>query len=255
MILVLLTILAISALLPPLGCIMLWYRYNYFSDGLVHSCLFSGIISYFLNIPQILSMMFVAIIFSSLVFILKFHSNRNAITSVVSSAFLASSIILASKLQEKIILESMLFGDIFTIQQSGFYLILCMLAITALFIGICFNKIVIMSIDPDIAKISNIPVHLIEFLILLILSLVIAISIKFTGAFLIGSFLIIPATAARLITKSPLQMILLSVIIGGTSGITGFYLSLTYDLPLSPSIGSISIGIYFILNIFRRYLI
>lgn len=253
MTLVILTIIAISMLLPPMGCIMLWYKYNYFNDGLIHACLFSGIISYFFNIPQILSMIVVSVVFSLLVFIFKFYSNKNAITSVISSAFLASSLILASRLQERIVLETLLFGDIFVIEKFGFYLILIMLAIVGVFIKLFFHQIITMALDPDIAKTSNIPVNLIEFTILLILSLIIAVSIKFTGAFLIGSFLIIPATSARLIAKSPIQMIIFAILISFLSGMVGFYLSLTYDLPLSPSISSMFIVTYIILSIGKSY--
>ena len=253
MTLILLTIISISILLAPMGCIMLWHRYNYFHDGLVHACLFSGVLSYFLDLPQIFSMMIVATVFATLVFILKFYSNKNAVVSLVSSAFLATSMILASKLNERALFDSILFGDIFTIEWHSLYLVLSMLGIMFVLLWKYLDQIVIMSIDPSIAKISNTPVHFIEFFILLILALVIAVSIKLIGALLIGSLLIIPAIGARLAAKSPMQMIILSVIIGVVSGICGFNLSLAYDWPLSPSISIMSVAIYISLGFTRRF--
>lgn len=252
MTLIILTIISISILLAPMGCIMLWNRYNYFHDGLVHACLFSGVISYFLNTPQIISMMIVAVSFSILVFILKFYSNKNAVISLVSSAFLATSIIAASQLNERTLFDSMLFGDIFTINIQSFYLVVGMLVAISVLLWKYIDQIVIISIDPDIAKISQKPIHIIEFTILLMLALVIAISIKLIGAFLIGTLLIIPAIGARLIAKSPVQMLIGSICIGLVSGISGFYLSLTCDWPLSPSISVISICIYILLSPIKR---
>ncbi len=253
MILILLTIITISALLAPMGCIMLWHRYNYFHDGLVHACLFSGVISCFLNIPQIISMMVVAIIFASLVFILKFYSNKNAVVSLVSSLFLAVSIILASKLNERALFDTMLFGDVFTIEPHSFFLAIGMLIFMVILIWKYLNAIVIMSLDVDIAKSAKIAVNLIEFALLLMLALVIAVSIKLIGAFLIGTLLIIPAIGARLVAKSPLQMIIFAALIGVVAGICGFNLSLIYDWPLSPSISVISIAIYIVISMIQRF--
>jgi len=253
MTLILLTIISISILLAPMGCIMLWHRYNYFHDGLVHACLFSGIFSYFFNLPQIFSMMIVAIIFTTLVFILKFYSNKNAIVSLISTTFLAITMILASKFNERTLFDAMLFGDIFTIEWHSLCLVLSILVIIWALLWKYLDQIVIMSIDPSIAKIANHPVHLIEFFILLILALVIAVSIKLIGAFLIGSLLIIPAIGARLIAKSPREMITWSVIIGIIAGICGFNLSLIYDWPLSPSISIMSVAIYITLTLKQKF--
>ena len=233
---------------------MLWYRYNFFSDGIVHACLFSGIVSYFLNLDQIFSMMIVATTFACLVFMLKFYSNKNAVVGLVSSAFLATSIILASKLHERAFFDAMLFGDIFTIEWNDFYIILFMLCAMFLLLIKYLDKIVMIAIDPAIAKTSRISINYIEFAMLLYLALIISVSIKLIGAFLIGSLLIIPAIGAKMVAKSPLHMIILSVIISIISGICGFYLSLTYDMPLSPSISIVSVCVYVLIGSFRRYI-
>ena len=249
MILILLTIISVSALLAPMGCIMLWHRYNYFHDGLVHACLFSGVVSYFLNTPPVTSIIIVATLFSGLVFILKFYSNKNAVVSLVSSAFLATSIILASKLNERALFDTILFGDIFTIEWESLILVGAMLILMFTLLWRYLDKIVIMSLDSDIATTAKISIQSIEFAMLLMLALVISVSIKLIGAFLIGSLLIIPAMGARLIAKSPSQMIIFATIIAIISGICGFNLSLTYDWPLSPSISIMAITIYIIISL------
>ena len=86
-------VIAISTLLAPMGCVLLWQRYNYFSDGLAHACLFSGIVSYFLHLPQLSSMLVVSIFFAITVFILKHFSNKNTVVSLVSSSMVAGAII------------------------------------------------------------------------------------------------------------------------------------------------------------------
>ena len=148
----------------------------------------------------------------------------------------------------------MLFGDIFTIEWNDFYIILFMLCAMFLLLIKYLDKIVMIAIDPAIAKTSRISIYYIEFAMLLYLALIISVSIKLIGAFLIGSLLIIPAIGAKMVAKSPLHMIILSVIISIISGICGFYLSLTYDMPLSPSISIVSVCVYVLIGSFRRYI-
>jgi zinc transport system permease protein len=112
MILISLAVILSSFLLAPLGCILLWQRYNYFSDGLAHACLFAGVISYFLDLPQTISMAIISIIFGIGVYALKSLSNKNIVISLVSTSMVAGSIIFASKIPNSLIIENMLFGDI-----------------------------------------------------------------------------------------------------------------------------------------------
>jgi zinc transport system permease protein len=253
MTLILLTIIAISILLAPMGCIMLWHRYNYFHDGLVHACLFSGVVSYFFDTPPIISMIVVAIMFTTLVFVLKFYSNKNAVVSLVSTAFLAISIILASKLNGRALFDTMLFGDIFIIEWKSFFLISTILILMLTLLWKYLSKIVTISLDSDIAQTSKISIHKIEFAVLLILALIIAVSIKLIGAFLIGALLIIPAIGARLVAQSPSQMIIIAIVISIISGLCGFIVSLRYDWPLSPSISIMSIITYMIISFIKRF--
>lgn len=251
MILVLMTIIAISLLLAPMGCIMLWHRYNYFHDGFAHACLFSGVVGYFLGLPTIYSMMVVSILFSFLVFLLKTYTDKNSVVSVVSGAFLAASILFASKLQEKAIFDIMLFGDVFTIELQNLILIIIILILALILISKYFDKIVIISIDSDISKSNGTKTELIELVMLLFLALTIALSIRIVGAFLIGTLLITPAVTARLISRSPAQMVVIASIIAIMCGICGFNISLIYDWPLSPAIAITSITIYIIMNFIR----
>lgn len=251
MLLIIISIVALSFLLAPLGCVLLWQRYNYFSDGLAHACLFSGIISYFLDFPQIISMIIVALFFAILIFFMKFLSNRNSIISMISGGLVAGAILFASKIEQVGMIESMLFGDILSIRIQdliGILLIICLLGIL---LKRKYKEIILMSLDKDLARITGVKVNLLELGSLMILALIIAVTIKILGALLISALLITPAAIARIISTDPRNMLINSIIISLMSGIIGLYSSFRFDLPVSASIAIICVSLYAFIGIFH----
>jgi len=65
---------------------------------------------------------------------------------------------------------------------------------------------------------------------------------KVMGVFLIGAMLVIPVNAARVFSRSPEQMLLLSLIFGLLSLICGMFFSWQLDLQTGPSIVVIAAG-------------
>jgi zinc transport system permease protein len=65
---------------------------------------------------------------------------------------------------------------------------------------------------------------------------VVAVALKVVGALLIAAMLIIPAAAARGLTRSPESMAAVAVLIGAAASIGGLALSLWQDTPAGPSI-------------------
>lgn len=75
-----------------------------------------------------------------------------------------------------------------------------------------------------------------RLVLMLMVGLVIAISMKFVGALIITSLLIIPAATARRFSRIPEQMVLLASIFGCIAVIAGLALSWHYDTPAGPSV-------------------
>lgn len=249
MITILLGIFVIAILLAPVGCVLVWQRYNYFSDGLAHASIFSGILSYFLDLPQIIAMVALSGIFALIIYLFKFLSNKNNVISIVSTAFVASAILIASKIEDKSLINVMLFGDMIAINNNDL-ISLSIIGILTIGLLILYQKeLVLIALDKDLAKVQGVKVNLIELFSLILFGLIVALTVKIVGALLITALLITPAAAARLISKTPLQMVVFSLLIAIISGIIGLVLSFGYDLPLSSAIVITCIIIYGIMNL------
>ena len=83
-----------------------------------------------------------------------------------------------------------------------------------------------------------------QLLIMLLMTVVVAVSFRIVGLLLITSMLIIPAATARQIANSPEAMAVTSSILGIFAVMLGIYISLYFDTPSGPSIVVASVVIF-----------
>jgi len=75
-----------------------------------------------------------------------------------------------------------------------------------------------------------------RIIFMLLMAAVIAVAMKIVGVLLVTALLIIPAAAARQLTRTPESMAVVASIIGAISVVGGLFGSLEYDTPSGPSI-------------------
>lgn len=92
------------------------------------------------------------------------------------------------------------------------------------------------SISEELASVEGINVPLMRVVLMLLVGLVIAVGMKFVGALIITSLLIIPAATARCFSKTPEQMAIAASCIGMVAVLCGLSLSWFYDTPAGPSV-------------------
>src|SRR5437762_7736879 len=88
------SIILISLIFAPLGCIALWKRYIYFGDALAHASLLAGTISLASGLPPVYCGSLLAIIFAVLVFNFRTFDN-NAVISLIASAMVAIALVIS----------------------------------------------------------------------------------------------------------------------------------------------------------------
>jgi zinc/manganese transport system permease protein len=81
---------------------------------------------------------------------------------------------------------------------------------------------------------------------IVLLSLVVGISIKAIGVLLVSAFVVIPACAARLLSRTFTNYIFLSAGLGALSAVIGMVVSAAFNLPSGPSIVATQLAIFLI---------
>jgi ABC-type Mn2+/Zn2+ transport system permease subunit len=109
---------------------------------------------------------------------------------------------------------------------------LMILAMVILF----FKEIQAILYDREIAMAVGLPEKSFYYLIIFMLGLTIAVSMRMIGALLIDAFVLLPAMAATLISRSLKQTFFFSSLFGLLSGMAGLILSFFFDIPTSSTI-------------------
>jgi len=221
-----------------LGVLVLWKKMSYFGDALSHSILFGIIIGVLFNVDQKLTLILFCIIFSLLVVKLSRNNyfSKDTMVMISSYFFISFALILNDFAINSVNFTSYIFGDPLSVEKKEIlYLAIIACAVIA-YIFIFYRKIIIVNINQDLAKIEGIKVEKINFIFLILLTITIAISIQIVGIFLMTALLILPASIARIFSKSPLQMFVLSLLIGLTISIIAFNVANSFNLSISPTI-------------------
>ena len=89
---------------------------------------------------------------------------------------------------------------------------------------------------PHQKRIEGVKVDQIKIAYMLLIAFVVAVALKVIGVLLITALMIIPAAAARTLSKTPLQMIVYSSCGGILSVVAGISISNQWDVPTGPAI-------------------
>lgn len=222
-----------------LGSFTVVRQLSFFSDALGHSTLLGISLGIAVGIsPSVVVLPFALLFAVGVTYLLeKTDLWTDALLNLIYSSALAISVIvlsLSGRYQGSI--NTLLFGDILALQTadlvvSGLLLIGC-----TLFIGLTLRTQMLLTLNEPlaIARGINVSAHRMAFMILL--SLVVATAIKAIGVLLVGAFVVIPACAARSLSRNFTSYVLLSAGIGALSAILGMFLSAVFNLPSGPSI-------------------
>lgn len=117
--------------------------------------------------------------------------------------------------------------DLYMIGIIAFYVMLCLV--------VFYRYLFVTTFQQVIAETMGIPVTIIHYFLMLLLSLAIVASIRIVGIILVVAMLITPAATALLISSRLKNVIILAGLIGMFSATTGFLVSGIYNLPPGPA--------------------
>ena len=117
-----------------------------------------------------------------------------------------------------------------------------------------WQQLLTSTLNADLAFASGVNPDRERLILTLALAVVVAVALKVVGALLIAAMLIIPAAAARALSRTPEAMAALAVLFGVGASLVGLGLSLWQDTPAGPSIVAAAAGIFALSAVFGRVL-
>ena len=232
--------------LCPLGCIVLWRRIPYLGDAIAHSSILGIVLGLILNINITIAVVLMSMMFAVLLILLHKEAISDILIVIFSYGFLALGLFIIPFIisNTQVDIFSYLFGDILLVDDAEIKLSLLCSVFVLLWIFFRWKKLLLISINEDLAIVEGINLKRMNLEFMLITAFMIAVSIKVVGVMLIAAMLVIPSTTARNISTSPLQMLGFSVVIGVIAVSVGIMGSYTLDSPSGPSIILASLALY-----------
>ena len=153
------------------------------------------------------------------------------------------------------VLDNILFGSILTVNNTDMNVLL-VISLLCLIVGTpLFNKMLMASFNPSLAHARGVDAKLYDYIFVLMITLITVASLKIVGAVLVEALFIIPAAAARNISRSMRGFFGYSVAIASISCVLGIILPMELEIPI-PSGGAIVLvaTFFFILTMLWRVL-
>ena len=241
--------IGLALITGPLGCFIVWRRLSYFGDTIAHSALLGVVIAYALNFNIVIAVFVVSCFIALSLLYLQRRTNLpdDALLGLLAHSVLAIGLVLLGILSFiRIDLMGLLFGDILSVNVTdllfvwiggSFVLVVLILIWRPLFAG---------TVNLELAKAEGLNPDLANAIFTLLIASVIAISIKIVGILLITGLLIIPASASRNLSSTPIQMAIISSVIGVTCVVLGLQSSMIWNSPTGPTILAIALGVFII---------
>ena len=238
--------LVIGPLLGGIGTMVVIKRMAFFSQAVGNAALTGVAIGVIIGesyTAPYMSMFSFCILFA---LFLNFSKNRTKMSSdtligvflSISLAIGATALLWVSARVNTHILDTIMFGSILTVNDTDMNVLLVTTVITALVALPLYNQMLLASLNPSLAHVRGINVHLLEYVFVLLVTILTVACVKIVGAVLVEALLLIPAAAARNLNRSIRGFVLWSVIFSTASCLIGIYAPMRWDLPI-PSGGAI----------------
>ncbi|MDO6705737.1 zinc ABC transporter permease subunit ZnuB [Photobacterium sp. 1_MG-2023] len=246
--------IGISMLAGPLGSFVVWRKMAYFGDTLSHASLLGIALGFLFNINLNLALMICCLTLA--VILVSLQKQRviatDTLLGILAHSALSLGLVAISFMDHiRIDLMAYLFGDLLAVSTEDLIWIYGGGALVLGLLIVLWRPLLSMTINEDLAQVEGVNVELMRLLLMLMVGMVIAVAMKFVGAIIITSLLIIPPATARRFSRSPESMAVLATVIGCISVFLGLSMSWHYDTPAGPSV-VVSAAFLFLLSQMKR---
>ena len=234
------TVIALLVAIPTgiLSCFLVLKGWSLMGDAVAHAVLPGVILAYLLGFPYIIGAFIAGMLCAVTTGFISENSRlkEDTVMGVVFSSMFALGIVMMSKIESEVHLDHILFGDILGITGTDILITGAITLSSLLFLIIKGKDLVLYIFDLQHAKAIGIPIRVLHYCLLALLSITIVSALKAVGMILVIASLIAPGAIAYLITNRFKNMILISLIINSLCAVAGVYASFFIDSAPAPTI-------------------
>lgn len=226
------TSIIVGIICGVIGCFIILRGMSLLGDAISHAVLPGVAISYMLGINFFIGAVVTGILTAVGIGFISQNSRikHDTAIGIMFTAVFAIGIILITFMKSSTDLYHILFGNILSVQVSDMILTLCIGVIIIALVYLFYKELLVSTFDPTMAKAYGLPVRVIHYGLMILLTLATVASLQTVGIVLVVAMLITPAATAYLLSNRLWVMIYLAAGIGAFSAIVGLYFSFSYNL-------------------------
>ncbi len=243
--------LTVGAASGFLGAFMILKRMALVGDALTHVALPGIGLAFLLGINPFLGAF--ALLFLTVILIWKLEQRTDLPIETLVGIFFAASLAIGILITPKLELYEALFGDISRIGVwDGIFALAAAIAVFGIMMKIS-DKMMMGILSEDLAVSSGIKVRKINFIFLLLVAIIVSLGVKIVGTLLMGALVIVPAAAAKNISRSFRQFTFWSSFFGLISAVSGIYFAGIFFIPPGPAVVISGVILFIISLIFKKH--
>lgn len=247
-------------LAPPtaiLSCFLVLKGWSLMGDAISHAVLPGIVIAYLLKIPLIIGAFFAGMTCALATGFLKDNSRvkHDTVMGVVFSGMFGFGMVLYTKITTNVHLDHILFGNMLGVGANDLWTAGIVGAGVTLLLVVKWKDLLLHSFDPAQARAIGLPVGLLHYGMLALLSLTIVATLKAVGLILAIGLLISPGSIAYLVTRRFSTMLIVSVVVSLVAMVGGVYLSFWLDSAPAPTVILLLTAGFIGAFVYRRLLI
>lgn len=221
-----------------LSCFLVLKGWSLMGDAISHAVLPGIVLAYIFSLPLALGAFVAGMVCAGATGYLAENSRvkEDTVMGIVFSGMFGFGLVLYTKIESEVHLDHILFGDMlgilpFDLWQAG------VIAVAAsLIVLFKWRDLLLHTFDPMHARAIGLPVRLIHYGLLTVLSLTIVAALKATGIILTIALLIAPGATAFLLVRRFSAMLMTAVAISVGCSLFGVYASFFLDSAPAPTI-------------------
>ena len=229
-----------------LSCYLVLKGWSLMGDAISHAVLPGVVVAYLLNIPLIVGAFCAGMLCALATGFLSENSRvkQDTVMGIVFSGMFGFGIVLYTKVTTDVHLDHILFGNMLGVSSDNLWTAGAIsLGVSALLLA-KRRDLLLQSFDTIQAQAVGLPVGLLHYGMLAMISLTIVATLSAVGIILSIGLLIAPGAIAFLVTKRFEHMLVVSVLVTFVSGFLGIYVSFFIDSAPAPTIILILTGFF-----------
>lgn len=201
----LLAMILIAPTAAAMGIHVVNFRMSFYSDAISHSA-FTGIaIGVLLGFDPVLTMVIFGLLIGAVIVKVRRHTDLS-VDTIIGVAFSTSValgiVVISARRGLTRSLHSFIYGDVLAVGEGEIILMFILAAAMLIYSYLVYNRLILLSINSDIAKTRGVNTTLYEYIFSILLALVVCISIRVVGILLVTALIIVPAAIGRTLSNS-----------------------------------------------------